>query len=305
MKPFTFKKALLPWIMLPVMFMFAGKGIDAKKVGSLPEIASPMEIIVSNGILYVSDQQQSRVFLYSMKDFKLVKEVSRKGEAPGETFGVPRISAYPGYIFLYCLGKGLYFSRDGKYTKEFRIRRRGNDLRPIGENFVFMINKGDGFKDCSIDFSIYSYSRENNLEFKKILYIEKRSCATKTGEKMDYNLINSSASYIVYDNKIFLGDPARGIYMEIFDKDGNRTGKIHIKQFEKQEVTDQFKKEYMERVKMSSNYTLATAMYNLYFPEYFPGYYKFTVDKGKVYFLTFNRKANQREMIISDWKGTL
>jgi hypothetical protein len=43
--------------------------------------------------------------------------------------------------------------------------------------------------------------------------------------------------------------------------------------------------------------------YNFYFPEYFPGFYRFAVDKGKVYFLTYNRKGDQRELIVTDFNG--
>jgi hypothetical protein len=291
-------------IILLVSFMFTGKVMDAKKIGSMPEIAMPHQIIVNNGLLYVSDSKQAKVQLYSVKDFKYLRQVSGKGEAPGETLRVPLTTAYPDYIFLYSFGKGLYFSKDGKYIKEFRVIKRGNDLLPIGENFLFTVFKGDDKSRCQ-DSSIYSYSKETDLKFIKNIYIEKLPPITYTGSKMDHCLIRGFVDYTVYDDKIFLGDSTKGLYMEIFDKYGNRTGKINFNQFEKLKVTGQYKKDFMERAKISPDYNMATTMYNIYFPEYYPGFYRFEVDKGKVYFLTYNKKGDRREMVIADWTGKL
>jgi hypothetical protein len=190
-------------------------------------------------------------------------------------------------------------------VKEFRILKRGYSLMPIGENFIFSTTTGSDKEGYKSDISIYSYSRETDLKFIKSIYTSKWEPGIFTSGKLDYPLIRGSVNYLVYDDKIFLADSNRGIYAEIFSKTGDKIGKIDLRQFAPQEVTEQFKKEFMELAKASPYYESSLDWYNFYFPKYYPGFDRFAVDKGKLYFLTYNRKGDQRKLIITDWKGAV
>ena len=94
--------------------------VYAKKLVDLPEVGSPLDMVVDNGQLFVSDREV-KVHVYSLKDFKYQGSISRKGEGPGECKAVPFYNVGPDYIFLYSLGKGIFFSRDGKLKREVKI----------------------------------------------------------------------------------------------------------------------------------------------------------------------------------------
>lgn len=275
--------------------------LSARKIGVLPEVTLPGTMRINEGQIYISDQKTEKTHLINLKGLTYVKQLTQRGSGPGETPHRPIINVYPDYVFLFSLTKAVYCSRDGKYLKEFRIKKRGNRLMPLVENFVYetTISKNE---ERWTDVSLYSYSIETDLKAVKTLYLSKNPPLTITKGKMDFHVIKESVSYTVHDDKLFLGDSSRGLYIEIFNKKGEKVGKVHLQQFEKQKVSDQYKNDYMALAKSDPYYGAASNMYNLIFPEYFPGFDYFTIDKDKIYFITYNRKGNNREVIVADWK---
>jgi hypothetical protein len=89
----------------------------------------------------------------------------------------------------------------------------------------------------------------------------------------------------------------------VFDSKGKEINRVNLLEVDKIKMTEQYKKELMERAKRQPSYKMIESMYNIIFPEYFPGFYRFAVDNGKVYFLTYLRKDDKREMIIADLKS--
>ncbi len=289
-------------ILMIVLGILSGDSLFATKLGTLKDIAIPGYITVSNGQLYITDQKTDKSFLMNLTDLKIIKQLTQRGSGPIETQFMPMITVYSDYVFLYSNEKAIYFSRDGNYLKEFRIKKKGNWFMALGENFVLETTIAKN-QERWTDISLYSYSNEMDLSALKNLYLSKNSQLTKSNGKFNLYLLKEYARYTVQDNKLFLGDSSRGLYLEVFNTKGDKINKIHLKQFEKQKVSEQFKNDYMKLVKSSPNYEAATKIYNLLLPEYFPGFYYFVVDKERVYFITYNRKGNNREVIVADWRN--
>lgn len=276
----------------------------SKKLASLPEVSKPVNILVNQGQLFISDSTV-KVHMYSMKDFKYLKQISRKGEGPGECYNVPYLTLGPDYIFLYTLGKCLFFTRDGEYLREFKIPSRGTTFfAPVGENFI--IEKVDfQKKHHASETSICTYSKNKELKFKKLIYYyENTRKFIWKGNKKPISPLRDRHFFVVFDNKVFVGDTTRGLFVEIYDSNGNQISQVKL-DMEKIKVNEQYKKEWLGKIKEAGNWELFQSMYYADFPEYFPPFYRFAVNNGKVYFLTYKKKDEKREVVVADWKGNL
>ena len=292
-------------IVLFVLLMLTGGQINPVKLASLPEVEKPGLILVKNGRLFVADSTV-KLHLYSMKDFKYIKQISRKGEGPGELKYPPLFNIHHDYIFLFSSKKCAYFTRDGDYDREFIIKNiTCNEVYPVKENFVGLKPGVNSRNDSSYsDISIYTRAKDNEFKFKKVVYYFERPPQKMRGGKRDYVVISDYLGIIVREDKIYIGDSSRGLFVAVFDANGQEIGRVNLGKFDKIKMTEQYKNEFMERIKRNSSYNIVNSMYNIIIPEYFPGFYRFAVDNGKVYFLTYLKKDDKREIIIADFKGS-
>lgn len=303
---------LRKFIRLIILFVFVWESgvIFAKKVMTLPGLADPFVLAVSEGKVYVSDSKKVKVFIYSLKDLKLFKELLKKGIGPQECQLYPKVQITPDRLCVYTNWpkKAMFFSKDGVYQTEFRITMNGiNSFYPVDKNYVakqvhYTQSKPYGDKE---EFVIYTYENKE-IKYKKLFYCFDRKQVEYVGDKSKAYMIRDYADFVVSDNKVFLGDSKLGLYVLIFDSNGNQIGKIKIP-YENIKITEQFKTYFMESAKKFDPlaYEMASKTQIFLFPEYFPSFFRFAVDRGKIYFLTYNFKGNQREVIISDLKGNV
>jgi len=92
------------------------------------------------------------------------------------------------------------------------------------------------------------------------------------------------------------------MFAEIYDFNGNRLSQIRLN-YEKIRVPEENKKKLKDLLEGIAAYRASEDMYYLDFPEYYPAFQYAALDNGKVYFLTFYKKDQMREIIITDWKG--
>jgi hypothetical protein len=272
--------------------------VQAKRLASLPEVGKPQDMAVDNGQLIITDVA-IKVHVYSLKDFKYQFQLSRRGEGPGEYKNVPVFSVSKDYIFLFSFGKGISFSRSGKLIREVKAPPRTHFMAPVGKNFICQIsNYNERTENYYNDFSIYTPGKEN-LEYKTMMYYYEYPPRQMSGGKWDYHIIRE---YVIYQDKVFIGDAGRGLFAEVFDSSGNKINRIQLKA-ERLKVTEEYKKNYMSLLETDPTYQAVGNQYNLIFPEYYPGFYRFSVNDGKVYFLTYKKMSKSREVIVTDLKG--
>jgi len=286
--------------------MLTGGQINPVKLANLTEVEMPSAILVKNSRLFVADRTV-KLHLYSMKDFKYIKRLARKGEGPGELRYPPRFCIHPDYIFLYSSRKCMYFKKNGDYDREFIIKNtRFKEVYPIKGNFICLkhgVNKiNDSFYS---DISIYSRAKDNEFKFKKLVYYLESPPDKISGGKRDYVVISDYLGIIVREDKIYVGDSSRGLFVAVFDANGQEIDRVNLWKMDKIKITEEYKKEFMERIKTNSSYNIVKSMYNIIIPEYFPGFYRFAIDNGKVYFLTYLKKDGKREIIVADFKGKM
>ncbi|MGE5342158.1 MAG: hypothetical protein ACM3SY_11845 [Candidatus Omnitrophota bacterium] len=112
-------------------------------------------------------------------------------------------------------------------------------------------------------------------------------------------------SFIVYKDRIYIGDPTRGLSLQVFDSNGKELYRINLN-YEKKKVPEEFIQEWLsERWPDRSVWEAYKKTCNPYFQEYFPPFLKFEVKNDKIYFFTYNRKGTDSEVIVTDLKGKI
>jgi hypothetical protein len=93
---------------------------------------SPELIRVDENKIYITEN--ANIYIYSKKDFKLIKKFGKKGAGPEEfrigfANGMLWISVIPGCIFVHSIGKISYFTTEGKFLKRFYLPVKEMDVQ--------------------------------------------------------------------------------------------------------------------------------------------------------------------------------
>ncbi len=274
-----------------------------RKIANLPEVSNPDYIVMDNIQLLIADTTK-QLHVYSTKNFKYERQLLKRGEGPGEALGTAFVWTSPNYIYLYCLGKNLFFARDGKFIKEFRTpSNRTTYVRPVDDKFICLNRKiNDKTSGSLYDISLYSYSPPNDMKFEKLLYCYEIPKITTKGNKKPFRTIIDRRDVIIFENRIFIGDSERGLFVQVHDLNGNRLYQIRLDS-EKIKVPQDYGKDLKKETGDNPKWNWFNNEYYYNQPEYFPGFYGFFIGKNKIYFLTYKKVDNNREVIICDWNG--
>jgi len=295
------KKSKLIGLVILLLSWAAVTPLSARKLGNMPELSHYSTFYVYKNRLFAMDPQV-HVDIYSLKPFRYIKQASRKGAGPGESIRSPSIMIYPDYLYLYRLGKCMFFSHDGDYIKEYRIPKPHlHHFAPLGDNF-FTHNITNDKTASNHELSICTYSKKEGIKHKKIVYIYVFPIQKKKDNKIPYSPFKKFVRYSIVEDKIFIPDPDRGMFAEIYDFNGNRLSRINL-DYEKIKISEENKKKIKDILESIQAYRDTVDMYYLDMPDYYPSYQYATLDNGKVYFLTYYKKGQMREIIIADWKG--
>ncbi|MFC2155329.1 hypothetical protein ACFLRB_02405 [Acidobacteriota bacterium] len=86
------------------------------KVVPLPDLLNPNVIMADNDRLYIADG--TSIFIYSAKDFSLLKKFGREGEGPREFLDkIYTIGVQGEYLTVNSVAKLSFFTKDGQFVK--------------------------------------------------------------------------------------------------------------------------------------------------------------------------------------------
>jgi hypothetical protein len=275
------------------LFLFAGL-VFAGKIVPLDGPLRPHIIKVNEERVYIVDG--ITIYIYSLREFKLIKKFGKEGEGPQEfKERIYGLDIRPDFIIVNSEGRFSHFTKEGDFIKQASATSTGINYLPIGNYLV-------GMRMLPHDRTLYFAI---NLYDKKLTKIKElhRFIHPFTPRK-PVNLTNVRVcSYQVYDNKIFIDK--EGI-IDVYDKDGEKLYSIDPG-IEKIKITEEYKKVYWDFWK--SNHVLR-AEYNALkdrfkFPDYFSPIRNFQIIDGKIYILTYKEKAGKSEMLIYSLPGKL
>jgi hypothetical protein len=297
--------------LLMVSFVFAAHP------GILEEVLVPEMIQVSGDELYVLEG--ATIYVYSLKDLKLLRKFGQKGEGPGELKIMAAfqnsLTVYPGYVFVQGFDKVIFFTKQGKLIREQRFNMKTKIL-PLKEKFAI---KTFPFEDENG--KTYWAIKLCDSEMKEIkeLYRQEFPIQFQKAENA-IPMIPDALNFWVYDDKIFVEESPKGFLIEVFDSNGKKLYQIE-KKHEKMKVPEEYKKIVENHLKedflhkkvnlfvpfhiMEAGWDGFKKWATLIYPDYLPPMRDIFVDSNKIYIQTFNRRNNKQEYIIMDLKGNI
>lgn len=272
-------RVILLLLIIAVNFLYG------ENLGVLKEVMKPSRLTVSGQEVYISDEKKIKVF--SLKDLKLIREIGRAGEGPGEFNIDPRVRVSDDKLFAATSTKILWLKKNGELIKEIRIPVLIRTA-PVKENYVA--------GNLQIpDYFVELY--DSNFKKVKTLYQHKDPELIK----MKLNpLFAYLIQFDVSEGKIFLHKGENGFFFEVLDDKGEKIYEIK-KDYKKIKFENWFKEKFLENMK--GTITTKDFEERVVFPDYFPPVQSMIVKDGKIYLKTFKKKENEFEFIVLTIKG--
>jgi hypothetical protein len=280
------------------MLVFTGIIPEGKTV-KLPELLNPNSIVVHDERFFVIDGPA--IYIYSLKDFKLIKKFGSKGEGPGEFMIFPgfpsfNLICHPDKIQINSIGKVSFFSLDGRFLNELKhsVLYGGGQFYPLSNKFV-----GMGFKQENSNFC-YTIDIYNSQ-------LKKEKEVAKFNIKASYNetVLGKTVALQTYGNKIFITGSNR-LHIDVYEATGKKNYEIYH-DYDNLKFTQKHKEEILDWYKRNpvTKNLYHTFENRLKFPSSFPAIKRFFVTDGKVYVQTYSIKDKQAEFFVFNLNGKL
>ena len=289
-------KRIIPFTRVVLVLSMFSLVIYGKKVSTLPELGKPRHLTVDDTQLYVTES--ATIFIYSLKDFKLVKKFGKEGQGPQEFQTLPHVpltvDVSTDRLIACSVRKISYFTKQGNYIKEVRAVNLALNLRLCGERFL-------GWSQAKTEGVTYNTINLFDSKLNKLREVF-RIKDSYQGPGRGYEVLHKVFTYRIYDNKILLPGNDDAI-IDIFDSEMNKLLSIRLDQ-ERIEVDQEFKNRLVKHFKTSSEIKNIYPMLKpLIFPDYFPVISDFFVDDGTIYVMTWKRENGSNEFFTYDMKG--
>jgi len=286
------KKLLALAVILLLAFFVFGE-----RLATIKGLVRPNTITVDNDQFYITDFPT--IYIYSLKDFSLVKKFGKKGEGPNEFLTwIPAVLVDGDTIIVNSVGKISYFTRKGESIKEIKLTG-GRNYKPLGDKYVSYAY----LTDNKVEYQTVNIYDSNFNKLKEI-HREKFWNQYWQGGKMD--VVNAKGFiFRIFDDKIFV-NREDGL-IQVFDGNiGNKLREIRHK-YKEIKITAADKKEYYDYYKVAPRYKefYDVIRPRITFPSNFPPIRYFDVADGKIYVMTYERKEGKSNFIIFDLEGKL
>lgn len=265
----------------------------------MPDLQKPEAVLVDQTQLYVTEGVF--IYIYSLKDFKLIKKIGQKGEGPQEfmlnpAFGPLVIDVKTEYLFAESFGKVSWFTKDGAFKKEQKLPTPLLlFLRPFGKNFVGM-----------------GFDQENQKAMRKLNLYDDKFSKVKEIHKVEHNLqqgkglnvLQNPPLNVVYDNKLFVAWE-NDILIDVYDTEINKLYTIKH-DIDRRPVTEKDKQDVIEFLKTSpTTRDYFELIKPINFPSYYPAMQSLFVTGDKIYAVTLKEEGKQTVIMVMDLKGKL
>jgi hypothetical protein len=283
-------------IMLLMVCFFSTAAAAETKTIPLPEVLKPELIRVDDTQLYITEG--ASIYIYSLKDFKLIKKFGKEGEGPQEFKVDPSqlanltLDVQSESIIVHSLGKISWFTKDSIFRKEIKLPVVAFYLVPFGKNFMGMYMTFDQkrFRGLKV------FDRNSKL-VKEIIRIPD---VFQRGKGM--HLLQNSFANPIYDNKLFLAWSS-DFTIKVYDTDLKLLYTITYP-YERIKVPDEHKNETLNYYKKHpSTREYFELLKPFKFSPLFPAMRDLFVSDGKIYAVTHKKENGKTEMLVFDIKG--
>lgn len=171
---------------------------------------------------------------------------------------------------------------------------------PLGENFVGLqvkFNRESKKRSYAITFFDKDFKTIKNIA-------ESERRMQGRSETIEMEMVHDYLGHDVSGENVYVGDTKKGLFIEVFNSKGNKLYQIE-KEYEKLEVTDEYKNSFIENLKESAFYKRVKDRVKFTCRKYFPAFQYFSINNGKIYVFTYKIKNKKQEVIIMDLKGSI
>ncbi len=266
----------------------------AEKLTSLPDVMRPDSVTVEKDRFYVTEGVN--VYIYSLKDFKLLKKFGKMGEGPREFRGLLRIFTGPDHLVINSLGKISLFTKDGVYKSETRSVSLCWGIQPVQDYYI-------GYSRTMENEEMYNTVNIFDAKLNRGVELYRRTRQVQRSGAID--LVKSPTSFVyILDKSIFLNGSDDKIH--VYDLKGTKTHTIDPR-IKKRSFTPKDEERYRNYFK---NHPRFKAGYQrvkdrIKFPSHFPGIRFFAVTDGKLVVLTYRKEKGNTQCLVLDPKGKL
>jgi len=283
-------------IIFYIIILSAITSAYSKRLAIIPDIGKPSWIRVDSGYIFISDHYS--VLIYELKSLKLITTIGREGEGPEEFKTKPRISFSNRGIIIYDLYKITMYSKQLKYLSERKSDIALYHLEMLKNGFVIetLTSHMDRFKQLK-DFSLYNNKIEKT---EGILQIPR--------DKKYYNLLIFPYPVLrTWKDLIFISQPNKGFYIDIFDNYGKKLYKIE-KKIKKIKFEEKHRRYVMNRNlfvvgRKRFEKSKKKGIFNKPTTKFLPDINNFWVKDDKIYIKTYDITDKTEKFIILDIKG--
>lgn len=285
-------------VIIIIIIMIAKQLLPIEPI-PLENLSRPSMFLVKHERIYVLEV--ATVYIYSLKNLKLIKKFGKAGEGPGEfkyvRNGKPlSMSFYKDKLLVNSEMRTTYFDLDGNYIRETKTKI-DKIIFPISNKYIGIGPTLDKNKNIYLGFSLYN----NDFNLEKILFISD----FEMGNPKEMLLPITNFTYNpVYKKNIFIISRTKEFRIDVYDKDGDQKFIIK-KQYPKIKISKNFKHEALNFFKKSPRFKDAYFFFKkiLKIRNYFPPIRDIQLSEDFIYVITFKRKGNLWECIKMDLKG--
>lgn len=290
------KNLILIFVSIPLLFGF----IASTELVELPDLTRPSIFLVNQERAYILEE--ASVYIYSLKNTKLLKKFGKAGEGPQEfkydaSGGRPlSMSFFKNQLIVNSEMKMSFFDLDGNYIKENKVTV-DRLLFPVDGKFLGIGPTADGNKKMFIGFTIY----DKNFKSPNVIFLSDFEMSSQP------KLILPATSFTynpVYNKKIFANVNANEFRIDVFNIEGKKEYTIE-KKYPKINIPASFREKALEFFKKSPRFKNAYEVVKkiLRIREYYPPIRDLQIKDDLIYALTFKRKGDLWELIKLDLKG--
>jgi hypothetical protein len=299
------KKIIFAVVVLFFLFRIAG----AEKIAELPEVADAAAVTTDGSVLYI--MEESRIHLYSLEPFRLVKSFGVRGEGPGEFNSMPYLTIGRDSLLIQTMGKIMTYTKTGEFLEQTKLPfvyfYWYAPLLPVGDHFVgFPVTREEDSMDFVQTARIYTPEWEQLKDFFKgthpLIPLPPRRDGKQV--KVNWPLIPDCVGLAVSGDKIIVGDTRRGFCLGVFDQRGNKLYEIR-KEDPKLKISKEFKQATWAEMKETQLWERTRGHWNYIMRDYFPAFTAFKVKEDKIFLTSYEQKNGRYKVIVLDLKGQL
>jgi hypothetical protein len=252
---------------LGVFVVMATATVSARQTTVLPGLQKPHQIVVEGSDLYVFDEVDYSLHVYTIPSMTPKLTFGRKGDGPHDFQYLPSLFVLPASLVCTDFTKIIWFSKKGEVLrampfsalKDFDIDSEML-LVPVADRFL-RITGDHGTLKRHVDLM------DSTFTFIKTLY--QGPFVWMQGSRTDYR-----TDTVVSGGRVFVADTFKGLYISVFDGKGTLLRTID-RSAEVEEVPD--------RARL----------------------HQFCVSDGRIYATTYKKIDGRTEMIILDLEGRI